>query len=748
MGSVFNGERGNEVLEKKRKLLGRGLSYAEKILALHETPETAKMALARGADQVQLYPDRVALQDATAQMAILQFMQSGKNRACVQASIHCDHLIRAREGSAKDLERARSENKEVYAFLASAARKYGIDFWGPGSGIIHQVVFENYGVPGGLMLGTDSHTPNAGGLGMIAIGVGGAEAAEVMAGLQWEPTSPYLVGVKLTGALKGWASAKDVILDMLMRFTVKGGTGRIFEYFGSGAQSLSATQKATITNMGAELGATASVFVYDDSMDAYLRNVGRLDDADRAKACADLLCQDEICCADPESVFDEIIEIGLGQIEAAHAGPFSPDKITAVSDFRSFVKEENLPQQVSAVLVGSCTNSSYADLAGVAEVLEQGTKHSLKTRVPFFLSPGSARVYETIKRDGILDKIVEAGATILTASCGPCIGQWDREDVKKGVPNCLFNTFNRNFRGRNDANPETRGFLTSPVLAAALALAGDVGFDPESNTLTGQDGSTFKLQPPHPPALPVNGLADATGTFSPPAEDGALVEVAVDPDSERIELLKSFDSWDGKDFLRLPVLAKTKGKTTTDHISPGGKWLQYRGHLTNISRNLLDGALNAFTGETGHGTNVLTGECNVAFSELAEQYKENVGGSVVIGDDNYGEGSSREHAAMSPRFLGVKAVISRSFARIHEANLKKQGILPLTFADPQDYEKIEEFDRVSIVRLALLKPRAPLKGIVTKKEGSAVEIVLNHTLTDTHLKWFKAGSALNLVRVS
>ena len=599
-----------------------------------------------------------------------------------------------------------------------------------------------------MMLGTDSHTPNAGGLGMIAIGVGGADAAEVMAGLPWETTNPYLVGVELTGQLQGWATAKDVILEMLKRFTVKGGTGKIFEYYGDGAQSLSATEKATITNMGAELGATTSVFVYDASMDAYLRNVGRIKDADQAKTLADVLCQDEICFTSPQVVFDEIVEIDLSRIKPAHSGPFSPDKITPVEEFASFVKEEGLPEKVSAVLVGACTNSSYADLAAVAEVLEQGTQKGLKPKVPFFLAPGSTRVYETIKRDGILDTIVQAGGTILTASCGPCIGQWDRQDVKKGIPNCLFTTFNRNFRARNDANPETRGFLTSPVMAAALALAGEVGFDPEKDTITGADGSSFALVPPNPPALPMDGLAPATGTFLPPSEEGMQTQVSVDPQSDRIELLKPFEKWDGNNFVGLPVLVKTKGKTTTDHISPGGDWLKFRGHLTNISKNMLNGARNAFTGKTGHGTSVLTGEQGVPFSKLAEEYREKAGGAIIVGDDNYGEGSSREHAAMSPRFLGIKAVIARSFARIHEANLKKQGILPLTFAEVKDYDSIDERDRITIAGLADLKPLVPLQGIITKEDGSTVEITLNHTLTEEHIRWFKAGSALNVVRGS
>lgn len=744
-GNIDN-ERAQEILAAKRKLLRRGLSYAEKILFLHEGPATSGKVLTRGKDQIQLYPDRVALQDATAQMVMLQFAQAGRSRTCVAATIHCDHLIRARLGAGPDVEQALRENEEVYAFLSSAAQKYGLGFWGPGSGIIHQIILENYAVPGGLMIGTDSHTPNAGGMGMIAIGVGGADAAEVMAGLPLETTNPFIVGVKLTGRLKGWASAKDVILEMLKRLTVKGGTGKIFEYFGEGARHLSATQKATITNMGAELGATTSVFVYDSAMDEYLRNAGRDHDADAARARTDLLRQDEICATGPKEVFDDIMEINLDRIKPAHAGPFSPDRVTAVEGFAALVKDEGLPEAVSTVLIGSCTNASYSDLAAAAQVLEQGRRHGLKARAPLLLSPGSMQTFETIKRDGILDALVQAGVTVLTASCGPCIGQWDRTDVEKGTPNCLFTTFNRNFRGRNDANPETRAFLTSPAIAAALALSGKAGFNPDTDLITAPDGTVFKLDPPAPPALPANGLSQGKPLFSPPSEEGRNTEIRIDPHSDRIELLQPFKQWDGKDFVRLPILVKTRGKTTTDDISPGGVWLKYRGHLSNISQNLLGGAVNAFTGETGHGTNVLTNEPRIRLSVLAQVYKEKAGGSVIIGDENYGEGSSREHAAMSPRHLGVKAVIARSFARIHEANLKKQGILPLTFADLTDYDRIGERDRISLVGLRNVKPQTPLKGVITRPNGSTLELTLNHTLTEEQIAWFKAGSALNLVR--
>ncbi|MDP2645173.1 MAG: aconitate hydratase [Desulfobacterales bacterium] len=740
---AFNREEMRNILDEKRALLGRGLSYAEKILFLHEVKGSRDKTSILGKEPVKLHPDRVAMQDATAQMAMLQFIQAGRKKTQVEATIHCDHLLRASKGAKEDLARAFTTNREVYYFLSSAAVKFGIGFWGPGSGIIHQVLLENYVVPGGLMVGTDSHTPNAGGLGMMAMGVGGADAAEVMAGLAWETTNPVMVGVKLTGKLTGWASAKDVALELLRRYTVKGGTGKLFEYFGEGAESLSVTQKATIANMGAELGATSSVFVYDESMDAYLRNVGRDQDADRARAMAEFLTSDDSCRRDPASVYDEYVELDLSAIRPSYAGPFTPDRITRVEDFRQVIAAENWPETVSAVLLGSCTNSSYADLYAAAQVLKQGTEHGLKARVPFMLSPGSQQVFKTIQRDGILDTIVKAGALVLTASCGPCIGQWDRKDIRQNIPNCLFTTFNRNFRGRNDANPETLAFLVSPAMAAALALSGNAGFNPEADTLQGSDGVAFKLVPPNPPALAEKGLAIEKGAFVLPREDGQTFQIRVDPESDRLELLQPFEQWDGRDFTELPVLVKTKGKTTTDHISPGGKWLRYRGHLTNISRNMLAGAVNAFTGETGHGTNVFRNEKGKTFYDLASYYKERAGGCVIIGDENYGEGSSREHAAMSPKLMGVKAVIARSFARIHEANLKKQGILPLTFADPEDYGAVGEYHRISVVDLADLKPGAPVKVTGEDPGKKRYTFRANHTLTLEQIGWFKAGSALN-----
>ena len=745
MGKTLNKGEALDVLSKKRELLGRGLSYAEKILFLHEPEGLRDRLLIRGKNQIKLLPDRVLMQDATAQMAMLQFIQSGRKKLAVPATIHCDHLLRANKGAETDLRKALTTNREVYDFLSSAAAKYGIGFWGPGTGIMHQVIFENYAMPGCLMIGTDSHTPNAGGLGAIAIGVGGADAAEVMAGLPWETTNPYLLGVRLTGELTGWASAKDVILEMLRRFTVKGGTGKIVEYFGPGGETLSATQKATITNMGAELGATSSVFVYDDSMNGYLRSVGRIEDAEQAVSMAEIFSQDEACTNEPDKVFDELIEIDLGDIKPAHAGPYSPDRVTKVEDFRALIKSERWPEEVSAVLLGSCTNSSYSDLYAAAQVLEQAAEYGIKPKVPLMLSPGSTQIYETIKREGILDKIINAGATILSASCGPCIGQWDRKDVEDGVPNCLFTTFNRNFKGRNDANPETKAFLTSPAMAVALAISGDPGFNPETDLITGVDGDEFKLKPPNPPALPQAGLANVKDTFVPPGANGDKIEVELDPRSERLELLKPFEKWDGNDFVNLPVLIKTKGKTTTDHISPGGKWLRFRGHLTNISRNMLEGAVNAFTGETGTGTNVVTRENGIRLSELAIFYRENMGGFVIIGDENYGEGSSREHAAMSPRLMGARAVITRSFARIHEANLKKQGVLPLIFSDSTDYDQIEEYDRISIIDLSGLQSGKSVKAVIRKKDGMTHEILLNHTMTEEQIGWFRAGSALNTI---
>lgn len=743
MITTFSPENAENILSRKRQMLGRGLSYAEKILYIHQAKEQLDVNLVPGQDIIKLYPDRVAMQDATAQMAMLQFIQAGRTKSSVEATIHCDHLISAVQGKDIDLEKAAVTNREIYDFLSSAAAKFSIGFWGPGSGIIHQVLLENYAMPGLLMIGTDSHTPNAGGMGMIAIGVGGADAAEVMAGLHWETTFPYITAVKLTGRLKGWASAKDIIFEMLKRFSVKGGTGHIFEYYGEGAESLSATQKATITNMGAEMGATSSLFVNDSTMETYLRNVGRNSDADQLVEFRDILKQDDICRTDPKKVFHNIVEINLDDIRPAHSGPFTPDRITEVEYFNDLINREEWPEKVSTILLGSCTNSSYSDLSAAAEVLIQAKEKGIGIKVPFLLSPGSTRIYETIKRDGILDILTDSGALILSAACGPCIGQWKRKGSKEGEANCIFTSFNRNFRARNDANPETLAFLTSPAMAAAIAVSGDTGFNPETGILKADDGTEFKLEPPDPKPLPEKGMVDSHEHFIPPENGRSDTEIIIDPASERIELLKPFDKWDGKDFIKLPALVKTKGKTTTDHISPGGKWLRYRGHITNISKNMLLGAVNACTGETGAGTNIITGEKSIPFFELAAWYRDNGDGFIIIGDENYGEGSSREHAAMSPRFMGAKAVIARSFARIHEANLKKQGILPLTFQASEDYDKIEEYDRISLLELAAIKPGNPVKSVITKEDGSNIELMLNHTLTNEQIPWFKAGSALN-----
>lgn len=735
-----------DILTWKRKHLGRGLSYTEKVLFLHEQEPSSRGEQQDLPSTIRVYPDRVAMQDATAQMAMLQFMQTGRERVLVPTTIHCDHLLRASQGAEEDLQTGLTAHQEIYDFLSSSAQKYGIGFWGAGSGIIHQVLLENYAVPGGLMIGTDSHTPNAGGLGMLAIGVGGSDAVDVMAGLTWETLMPLVVGVELTGRLAGWASAKDVVLEMLRRFTVKGGTGRIFEYFGEGARYLSATQKATIANMGAEMGATASVFVYDESMDAYLRSVGRVRDADQARAKAHLLMPDDVCQKEPAKVYCDYVQLDLSTVSPAHAGPDTPDRVTRVKDFRALLQSEALPEAVSAVLAGSCTNSSYGDLWTVANILEQARCHGIAVRVPFLIAPGSRSVYDTAKRDGLLDSIRKGGGTLLATACGPCIGQWDRKDVAPGTSNLLFTTFNRNFRARNDGNPETRTFLTSPALAAALALAGDAGFDPETGLLTGADGHPFSLEHPSPPPLPPDGLLISRQGYVPPVRDGSNVTLLLRPGSHRLESLRPFEPWDGKDFLDLPVLVKTRGKTTTDHISPGGKWLQYRGHLTHISSNFLEGAFNAFTHETGHGTNRFTGAKGVRLSDLAREYTKEAGGFVVVGDENYGEGSSREHAAMSSRFLGARVVLARSFARIHEANLKRQGVLAFTFSEPQDYEAIQAQDRLSFPGLSQLSPAKPFLALLHRGSGPVREIQLAHTLTREQIQWFRAGSALNALR--
>jgi aconitate hydratase len=734
-----------ERLERARKLLGReALTLAEKILFSHlDADHYPAEAPVRGASMLRLRVDHVAMQDATAQMAILQFMQSGRPKVAVRSTVHCDHLIRAQSGAGEDMERAIRENKEVYEFLRSAAAKYGMGFWKPGSGIIHQVVLEKYAFPGGLMIGTDSHTPNAGGLGMVACGVGGADAAEVMAGLAWDVRCPKLVGVKLTGQLNGWTAPKDVILKLLGILTTKGGTNKIIEYFGPGTESISCTGKATITNMGAELGATTSVFPFDERMAKYLAATERAEVAEMARQAAAHLIADADVLANPEQYYDEIIEIDLSELEPHIVGPHSPDKARPLSAFATEVKESGYPESFSAGLIGSCTNSSFEDLERSASLARQAVKRQIKAKAPLLISPGSTQVFDTIKDGGQLDLFNQLGATVLANACGPCIGNWDRQDVSSGQTNAIITSFNRNFPKRNDGNAATLSFIASPDLVMAFALAGKTTFNPVTDTL--EDGA--KLEAPVSPELPPNGFTISWDGFIGPVEDTAGLTVAVDPASPRLELLSPFEPWNGQDFSELPVLVKTKGQTTTDHISPAGRdWLPLRGHLTGISNNMLLGAVDAETGKPADPVmmNINGVERGVSpWALKAKEYKNEVGGSIVIGDENYGEGSSREHAAMSPRFLGVRAVIARSFARIHETNLKKQGILPLTFSSPADYDRVRKGDRLSLVDLASLKPGQPVRAVVKPQSGESFELSLSHSMTHEQIDWFRAGSALN-----
>lgn len=731
-----------DVFAKARKKFGRGLTLAEKVLVSH-ADNFDTQTWERGKAMLALRPDRVAMQDATAQMAMLQFMQANKKKAAVPSTIHCDHLIRAEMGSEKDLLRAMDENKEVYNFLASAAKKYGIGFWKPGAGIIHQVVLENYAFPGGLIIGTDSHTPNGGGLGMLAIGVGGADAGEVMAGLPWEVLHPKLIGVRLTGKLNGWASPKDVILYLCGLLTVKGGTNKIVEYFGPGADTISATGKGTICNMGAELGATTSVFPFDQKMVAYMNITDRADLAAFAQAHKELLVADSEVYQSPEKYYDQIVEVDLSTLEPHVVGPHTPDLARPISKLSTEAKEKGYPVELKAALIGSCTNSSYEDISRSAHIAQQGLKAGLKAKASFLVSPGSERIYHTMKRDGFLETFEKLGGTVLSNSCGPCIGQWKRADGVKGKADSIVSSFNRNFPGRNDGINETLSFLASPEVVTAYALSGNLGFDPVHQTLKGADGKEFKLQPPQGEELPAKGFAKGEEGFVAPAENGDALTVDIPPTSERLQLLQPFPRWDGKDFEKLPLLIKTKGKTTTDHISPAGPWLKFRGHLDKISDNMFLGANNAFSSEPGKGTDVLTGESGLTIAQIARRYKAKGIGSIVVGDENYGEGSSREHAAMSPRFLNVRVVITKSFARIHETNLKKQGILALTFADPKDYEKIEQQDRISVTGLNSLAPGKPVQVTIQKADGKALTIQANHSITEQQIAWFKAGSALN-----
>jgi aconitate hydratase len=732
-----------------RKLLGRPLTYAEKVLFAHMKPEEVGSAdqVQRRKSSVRLWPDRVALQDATAQMAILQFMQSGIKRVAVPSTIHCDHLIRAQTGAKQDLLRAFDENQEVYDFLASSGRKYGLGFWKPGSGIIHQVVLENYACPGTMMLGTDSHTPNAGGLGMIAVGVGGADAVDVMVGMPFGVRMPGLIGVRLTGSLQGWTAPKDVILKLLGILTVKGGTGHIVEFFGPGAANLSCTGKATICNMGAEHGATTSTFPFDAKMATYLRSTGRAEIADLAEKHAEELRSDPEVDGDADKFYDRVVEIDLDTLEPHLNGPHSPDRAMPISEVAKHVEEEGWPDELKACLIGSCTNSSYEDMSRAANILDSAGDLGIELHSPLLISPGSDQIHNTIERDGQLEVFRENKATVLANACGPCIGQWKRTDISTGDVNSIVNSFNRNFRGRNDGNRDTLSFIGSPETVAALALGGRLSFNPLTDTLEGKDGPVKLPVPTEIPneGLPEKGFAAGLAGFDSPAaeSDAGDVSVAIDPKSERLQVLEPFAAWDGKDYEGLPVLLKAVGKCTTDHISPAGKWLKFRGHLDNISNNMFIGAVNAFSDEPGTALDVLTGEKNVNISDLAREYKKQGLGWAVFGDENYGEGSSREHAAMSPRLLGAKVVVARSFARIHETNLKKQGVIAATFVDPADYEKIQAKDRVAVVGLTELAPEKNLTIVLTHEDGSEDRFEVAHTLNAEQIEWFKAGSALN-----
>ena len=731
-------------LRTVRDRLGRPLTYAEKVLLGHlDDPGDAD--LLPGESYLNLRPDRVGLQDVTGQMAILQFMQAGKPTTAVPTTVHCDHLITAFEGALADTNLAKSESREVYDFLRSSAAKYGLGFWGPGSGIIHQVILENYAFPGLMIIGTDSHTPNAGGLGAFASGVGGADAVDVMAGFPWEVLYPRLIGVKLTGSMSGWTAPKDVILKLAGILTVSGGTNAVVEYFGPGVNSISATGKATICNMGAELGATTSIFPYDGHAAAYLRATGRPELAGLADRYAHLLAADPEVEAEPEKYFDRVIEIDLDTLEPHVVGPHTPDLARPISELADAVIKENYPDRLSATLIGSCTNSSYEDVSRAANVARQAAEHGVGVAVDFLVTPGSEAVNATIQRDGQMAALESVGASVMANACGPCIGQWKRPTINPGDVNSIVTSFNRNFPARNDANPSTMNFIASPEIVTAFALAGRLSFNPMTDTLTGADGQPFKLDPPgEAPEVPEDGFAGRGFGYEPPADDGSGIVVNVDPTSTRLQVLSPFPRWDGNDFERVQVLVKAKGKCTTDHISPAGPWLRFRGHLERLSDNAFLGAVNAFTDERGEGLNQITGE-RAPFPQVARYYKEHGLGWVAVGDFNYGEGSSREHAAMSPRLLGARAVIVRSFARIHETNLKKQGILPLTFADPDDYDKIFEADTISITGLDEIAPGKPVRAVIHHFEGGDEEIELTHTMSGEQLEWFRAGAALNIL---
>jgi aconitate hydratase len=728
-----------------RKVVNHPLTLTEKILYAHLWRGNPDMAFERGKDYVDFAPDRVAMQDATAQMALLQFMQSGRTKVSVPSTVHCDHLIQAQIGAIPDLTRAKSQNKEVYDFLASVSNKYGIGFWKPGAGIIHQVVLENYAFPGGMMIGTDSHTVNAGGLGTIAIGVGGADACDVMAGLPWELKFPKLIGVKLTGKLNGWTAAKDIILKVSGILTVKGGTGAILEYFGEGARSLSCTGKATICNMGAEIGATTSIFGYDQKMSEYLRGTGRAEVAAEADKLAQELTGDDEVYANPENYFDQVIEINLSELEPHINGPFTPDLAWPISEFANAVRKNNWPEKLEVGLIGSCTNSSYEDITRAASVAKQATDNCLSATSEFTITPGSEQVRYTVERDGYLKVFEEMGGVVLANACGPCIGQWARHTDDPNKKNSIVTSYNRNFAKRNDGNANTHAFVASPEITTALAIAGTLTFNPLTDYLINDKGEKVKLKEPEGIEMPVKGFAVDDAGFQEPAADGSNVEVIVSPTSDRLQLLEPFEPWNGTDLTRLKLLIKAKGKCTTDHISMAGPWLKYRGHLDNISNNLLIGAVNFFNDQTNLIKNQITGAYG-PLPQTQREYKAEGIGSVIVADENYGEGSSREHAAMEPRYLGVKAVIVKSFARIHETNLKKQGLLGVTFANKEDYNKILEDDEIDILGLSEFSVSKPLEVVLHHKDGSTDSFLVNHTYNEQQIEWYKAGGALNIIR--
>ncbi|MBL0049191.1 MAG: aconitate hydratase [Bacteroidetes bacterium] len=732
-------------VEAARKVVGRPLTLTEKILYSHLSDGNASVAFERAKSYVDFNPDRVAMQDATAQMALLQFMQAGRPTVAVPSTVHCDHLIQAKEGAAKDLASAIDKSKEVFDFLASVSNKYGIGFWKPGAGIIHQVVLENYAFPGGMMIGTDSHTVNAGGLGMIAIGVGGADACDVMAGLPWELKFPKLIGVKLTGKLNGWTSAKDVILKVAGILTVKGGTDAIVEYFGEGADSLSCTGKGTICNMGAEIGATTSIFCYDKKMSDYLSGTGRADVAAAADGVAAHLRGDKEVYENPTAYFDQVIEINLSELEPHINGPFTPDLAWPISKFAAAVRENNWPQKLSVGLIGSCTNSSYEDISRAASLAQQAIDKNLKTKSEYTITPGSEQVRFTVERDGYLGTFGKMGGVVLANACGPCIGQWARHGAEKQEKNSIITSFNRNFSKRADGNPNTHSFVASPEMVTAMAIAGDLTFNPLTDFLTNEKGEKVKLDEPKGLEMPPKGYAVEDAGYQAPATDGSKVQVLVSPTSERLQLLDSFAAWEGVDLKGLKLLIKAKGKCTTDHISMAGPWLKFRGHLDNISNNMLIGAVNFYTEKTDSVKNQLTGDYG-SVPAVQRAYKAAKVGSIVVGDENYGEGSSREHAAMEPRHLGVRAVLVKSFARIHETNLKKQGMLALTFANKEDYNKILEDDSIDIIGLTNFTAGVPLSMVLNHKDGSRDEIKVNHTYNAQQIEWFKAGGALNIIK--